>query len=94
MSLRETRYASATKNFLAAIFSFSYSQFLFYNERLDIMLPSQIATSPNVASMVVPPYDFETQSRNGIMAMSFTGNSVQTFDYAGKPNDAKNDNND
>jgi hypothetical protein len=46
--------------------------------------------------MVVPAYSFENQMRwdGTLMAGSSTSNTIQTFDYYGKPSDSKNDNND
>jgi len=61
-----------------------------------MLTPSQVSQSPNVLSMVVPAYSFENQMRwdGTLMAGSSTSNTIQTFDYYGKPSDSKNDNND
>ena len=58
------------------------------------LTPSQLSAQPNIKSIVVPDYDFGAQSRRILMAGLYTSNSVQTFDFYGKPRDAQNDNND
>ena len=61
-----------------------------------MLTPSSLAVAPHVMEIVVPPYDFNTQSRP-IAPLSFgkyTMGSIQTFNTQGKPNDKAGDSND
>ncbi len=59
-----------------------------------MLTPSQLGLKPNVKRIALPDYDFDLQSRRMPVEMSFTANSVQTFNYNGQPSDARNDNTD
>ena len=57
--------------------------------------PATLSDAPSTAEFPLPAYDWNKQTRHDtIVAGNYTGNSIQTFDYQGKPNDAKSDNND
>lgn len=61
-----------------------------------MLMPSQISVKPNIMPLMVPNYDFDSQNRwdGTLMAGQWTRNSIQTFDFNGKPCDSKNDDND
>jgi hypothetical protein len=60
-----------------------------------MVTPSSLSVKPNVKAVVMPDYDFEGQFRWDLPLMAaYTGNSIQTFDAHGKPNDSRSDNND
>ncbi len=60
--------------------------------------PTDLAVSPIVQQLVVPDYNFVTQQRttkgDTQLAGRFTGGSVQTYGYDGRPNDSNADSND
>jgi hypothetical protein len=60
----------------------------------SMITPSQLGKKPVVRQLVVPDYDYEGQTRTGLFAMSYTTNSIQTFNHKGVPTDARSDNND
>jgi hypothetical protein len=50
---------------------------------------------PEIEDIAVEEYDFDAQIRFATLpTMNFTMGSIATFDYAGKPKDSQNDNND
>ena len=61
------------------------------------LTPRMLAEHGVTADVPVPDYDWKRQQRwneNMPVAGKYTGNSIQTFDNKGQPNDAKSDNND
>ncbi len=62
---------------------------------MKTLTPADLSQTPSTTEFHLPAYDWNKQTRHDtIIAGSYTSNSVQTFDYHGKPNDSKNDNND
>jgi hypothetical protein len=63
-----------------------------------MLLPSNLSTKPEVIHIHNSEYSFLDQKREfenpPLVAGYWTGNSMQTYDYRGQPNDAKADNND
>ena len=63
-----------------------------------VVSPRDVAVPPLVQNVVVPNYDFVTQRRwSGSeikLAGNITANSQQTFDFQGRPVDARMDSND
>jgi hypothetical protein len=63
-----------------------------------VVSPKDLAVIPLVQKVVVPEYDFLTQQRfssgKNIKVAAFTFNSAQTYDFQGRPSDARADNND
>jgi hypothetical protein len=59
-----------------------------------LLTPSQLSTQPNIMSIMVPDYDFDGQSREMLMAGSYTAGSIQTFSNNGQPCDNQSDKND
>jgi hypothetical protein len=56
-----------------------------------------IAEHGATVEVPVPEYDWKRQQRwdaNSPVGGKYTGNSVQTFDSQGKPNDSRSDSND
>jgi hypothetical protein len=62
-----------------------------------VISPADVAVTPLVQNIVVPGYDFVMQQRffgANTKVATWTVNTQQTFDFQGRPNDAKADNND
>jgi len=63
-----------------------------------MLLPSNLSTKPEVIHIHNSEYSFLDQKREfentPLFAGTFTGSSVQTYDYRGQPNDARSDSND
>jgi hypothetical protein len=60
-----------------------------------MILPSDLSTNPEVLEMPKTEYNFPTQKREGEIpayAGFYTSNTLQTYDYSGKPYDARGDN--
>lgn len=65
------------------------------NKMKAMQSPSTLCENPSTTEFQLPAYDWNKQTRHDtIVAGSFSGNSMQTFDYSGKPTDSKSDNND
>lgn len=61
-----------------------------------MLTPDDLAVVSKSQSIQVPDYNFQRKMlfTNQEIVMSFTSNSIQTFDYKGQPSDAKQDNTD
>lgn len=60
-----------------------------------MLTPSKIAATPKAISMLSTEYIFPTQQREGnvpLEARYYTWNSMQTYDYNGRPYDTRGDN--
>jgi len=60
-----------------------------------MLTPSKIAATPKAISMLSTEYNFPTQQREGnvpLEARYYTWNSMQTYDYNGRPYDTRGDN--
>lgn len=63
----------------------------------SLLTPSLIAERCVAVELPVPEYDWLRQQRwdgTGPVAGKYSGNSVQTFNSKGQPNDSRSDNND
>lgn len=60
------------------------------------LTPSDIAVEPVIRDIEVPLYNFDSQTRfdveDGIQVAGYTWNSLQTFDFSGRPYDTSGDN--
>ena len=60
-----------------------------------MLTPSKIAVTPKAISALSTEYSFPTQQRDGnipVEARYYTYASMQTYDWNGRPNDARGDN--
>ena len=60
-----------------------------------MLTPSKIAVTPKAISMLSTEYNFPTQQRDGnvpVEARYYTYNSMQTYDWNGRPYDSRGDN--
>lgn len=60
-----------------------------------MLTPSKIAVNPKAISMLSTEYSFPTQQRDGnvpLEARYYTYNSMQTYNFQGRPSDTTGDN--
>ena len=60
-----------------------------------MLTPSKIAVTPKAISALSTEYSFPTQQRDGnvpVEARYYTYNSMQTYDWNGRPYDSRGDN--
>lgn len=60
-----------------------------------MLTPSKIAVNPKAISMLSTEYSFPTQQRDGnvpLEARYYTYNSMQTYNFQGRPSDTSGDN--
>lgn len=60
-----------------------------------MLTPSKIAVNPKAISMLSTEYSFPTQQRDGnvpLEARYYTYNSMQTYNFQGRPSDTQGDN--